>query len=176
MGYFKEDLVYIRGFAFDVDGVLSKSIQTLDENGVPMRTTNIKDGYALVQAVKMGYPVAIITGGRSEAVRKRFAALGVQDIFIGANDKVAALNEWMSKYHLEKEQVLFIGDDIPDYDVMKLVGLPICPQDAAPEIKAVSKHISSYKGGEGIVRDMIEQVLKVQEKWTVSKDTPWSSF
>ncbi|QZT38161.1 HAD hydrolase family protein [Halosquirtibacter xylanolyticus] len=176
MGYFKEDLVHIKGFAFDVDGVLSKSIQTLDENGTPMRTTNIKDGYAIVQAVKMGYPVAIITGGRSEAVRKRFEALGVQDIFIGANDKVAALDQWMSKHELTNQQVLFIGDDIPDYDVMKRVGLPVCPKDAAPEIKAISRHISNYLGGEGIVRDMIEQVLKVQEKWVISKDTPWSSF
>lgn len=176
MGYFKEDLVNIKGFAFDVDGVLSKTVQTLDANGVPMRTTNIKDGYAIVQAVKMGYPIAIITGGKSQTVENRYAALGVKDIYIGANDKVAALKEWAEKHNLKKEQILFIGDDIPDYDAMKSVGLPVCPKDAAAEIKAISRHISSYNGGEGIVRDMIEQVLKVQEKWTISKETPWSSY
>ena len=159
------DLTKIRAIIFDVDGVLSAETITLAANGDPMRTANIKDGYALQLAVKKGLIVAIITGGKTEAIRVRYEGLGLKDVFLGCSIKVKEYNHLMEKYNLCPEEVMYMGDDIPDYEVMSLCGCPVCPADAAPEIKAVSIYISHRNGGYGCGRDVIEQVLKAQGKW-----------
>lgn len=162
---FKQALTHVKAFAFDVDGVLSKSCIPLDNNGLPNRMINIKDGYALQLAIKLGYPIAIITGGNSEAVRIRFQSLGLTDIFLGSAIKTTDFKKFAKKHNLTTQDVLYMGDDIPDYHTMLLSGLPVCPQDAVAEIKAISSYVSHREGGEGCVRDVIEQVLKAQDKW-----------
>lgn len=159
------DLTRIKALFFDVDGVLSAETILLHPNGEPMRTVNIKDGYALQLAVKCGLHVAIITGGKTEAVRERYKGLGVQDICLGAAVKTKEYHELMQKYDLKPEEVLYMGDDIPDYEVMQRCGCPCAPVDAAPEIKALAVYISHLKGGYGCGRDVIEQVLKAQGLW-----------
>jgi len=155
----------ITTFIFDVDGVLTDGTVTVFPDGQLIRTMNIKDGYALKTAVEMGYNVCIISGGTNEAVKSRLKALGITDIYLGAHNKITQLNDYLRKHTIELDQVLYMGDDIPDYPVMKLVGLAACPKDAVPEIQNVSRYISQKKGGNGCVRDVIEQVLKVQDKW-----------
>lgn len=167
------DLRKIKALLFDVDGVLSADCVPLHPNGEPMRMVNIKDGFALQLAVKRGLIVGIITGGKTNAVKLRFEALGVKHIYMASSHKVADFNDLLSKADLQMEEILYMGDDIPDYPVMKLVGLPCCPSDAAPEIKAVSKYISSKRGGEGCGRDVIEQVLKAQGKWMSDEAFGW---
>lgn len=159
------DLKKINGFAFDVDGVLSPSTIPLGEDGMPMRMVNIKDGYALQLAVKRGYRIAIITGGKSEAVRIRFAALGIKDIFMGVSDKLPVLESWMTGAGLESGQVAYMGDDIPDLPCLRHVGLPCAPFDAAWEAKQSSVYISKFTGGYGCVRDLVEQTLKANGHW-----------
>lgn len=162
---YKEYLNDITTFIFDVDGVLTDGTVTVTTDGEMLRKFNIKDGYALKTAVDAGYNVCIISGGSNEGVRKRLQHLGVKDIYLGAHNKIEQLNDYFSKNNIADNQTLYMGDDIPDYPVMKLVALPCCPQDAVPEIKAISKYISHKKGGEGAARDVIEQVMKVQDKW-----------
>ena len=159
------DLGLIKGFAFDVDGVLSAETIPLHPNGEPCRTVNIKDGYAIQLAVRKGFEIAIITGGRTEAVRKRFESLGVQHIYLGASIKTKSFEDWVRATGLQRDEILYMGDDIPDYEVMRRCGCPCAPADAAPEIKAVALYISHLKGGYGCGRDVIEQVLKVQGHW-----------
>jgi len=154
---------------FDVDGVLSTSTITMDNDGQPIRTMNIKDGYAVQLAVKMGLVVGIITGGRTEQVRHRYESLGVKHIYIASSYKMHDLEDFLQKTGLTVDQMLYMGDDIPDYEVMQKVGLPVCPADAAPEIKAISKYISPYTGGNGCVRDVIEQIMKAQGLWMSDK-------
>lgn len=163
------DLSKIKGLAFDVDGVLSSSSVSLHPNGEPMRRVNIKDGYALQLAVKHGYHVAIITGGNTKSVRLRFEGLGIPDVYMGTAVKLPILNEWMKKYNLKPEEVMFMGDDIPDYEAMKSVGLPVAPADAASDILGIAKYISPYNGGEGCGRDIIEQVMRAQGEWLADK-------
>ncbi len=165
MKNFKEHLVDIKAFVFDVDGVLSTTSIPIYPDGEPMRMANMKDGYILQLAVKLGYPIAIITGGRSAAVRIRFEALGIQDIYLGSSVKTVDFENFLQKYKLKASDVLYMGDDIPDLPVMKQVGVAACPSDAVQEVKAVSMYISNAKGGEGCVRDVLEQVLKAQDKW-----------
>jgi 3-deoxy-D-manno-octulosonate 8-phosphate phosphatase (KDO 8-P phosphatase) len=167
---YKEYLQHITTFVFDVDGVLTDGIIIVTTEGEMLRTMSIKDGYALKTAVELGYNVCIISGGSNEGVRKRLRALGVTDIHLGVQHKTDTLDEYMDVYGIKPEQVLYMGDDIPDLYVMQKVGVPTCPQDAAPEIKAISKYISHKKGGKGCVRDVIEQVLRVQEKWNTNPD------
>lgn len=162
------DLKKIRGLAFDVDGVLSTNIVRLSEDSQPLRTANIKDGYAMQLAVKMGLQLAIITGGNSEAVRRRYEALGVQHIFLGAGVKMVTYKKWLDDCQLSPEQVIYMGDDIPDYEVMKHCGLACCPADAASEIRDISTYVSPVAGGYGCVRDVLEQVLRAQGKWMSS--------
>jgi 3-deoxy-D-manno-octulosonate 8-phosphate phosphatase (KDO 8-P phosphatase) len=159
------DLKKIKALVFDVDGVLSRETMPVALTGEPMRTANIKDGYAIQLAAKCGLHVAIITGARNEAVKVRYKGLGVNDIYIGASVKKECLEELMLMYELSAEEILYMGDDIPDYEVMQICGLPVCPCDAAVEIKQLSKYISPVRGGEGCVRDVIEQVLRAQGKW-----------
>lgn len=163
------DLKKIRAIAFDVDGVLSCSTVPLHPDGDPMRSINIKDGYALQLAVKLGLHVAIITGGRTEAVRKRYEGLGIADIYLGCAVKIKTYDEWRAKYGLDNEEILYMGDDIPDYEVMRACGCACCPSDAANEIKAISCYISPVGGGQGCGRDVIEQVLKAQGKWVMNE-------
>ncbi|MFV0270400.1 MAG: KdsC family phosphatase [Macellibacteroides fermentans] len=167
------DLRKIRGFIFDVDGVLSKDIIPLHPNGDPMRTVNIKDGYALQLAVKKGYQVAIITGGYTDSVKMRFERLGVKYIYMRSSIKMKDYTDFMNRTGLKPEEVLYAGDDIPDYEVMKLVGLPVAPADAASEIKDISLYISSKNGGEGIARDVIEQTMKTQGTWLTGEAFGW---
>lgn len=155
----------IQAFIFDVDGVLTDGSVTVFENGELVRKMNIKDGYALKTAVDMGYHVCVISGGSNEGVRKRLKGLGITDIYLGIHDKIEKYYEIMDMYELKPEQVVYMGDDIPDYPVMQLVGLPCAPVDAAPEIKMLAKYVSPKKGGEGCARDILEQVMRVQGKW-----------
>jgi len=171
MSNFKEDLMKVKAFAFDVDGVLSAQIIPMHPSGEPMRTANIKDGFAVQLAVKLGYPIAIITGGNTKAVRIRYENLGVKSIYMGASEKMTHFNDWLEKNDLKAEEVLYMGDDLPDYPVMKRVGIPVCPSDAVEEIKSLCKYISDRKGGEGCVRDVMEQVLRAHGKWAL--DYKW---
>ena len=162
---YKEIMPQITTFILDVDGVLTNGIVTIFPDGEMVRNMNIKDGYALKTAVLAGYNICIISGGTNEAVRKRFEGLGITDVYLGAHNKLEQFKEYTNLHNLKPENILYMGDDIPDYPVMKEVGLPCCPKDAAPEIQNISKYISQKKGGNGCVRDVIEQVLKVQGKW-----------
>lgn len=163
------DLNKIKAFAFDVDGVLSPSTIPMHISGEPLRMVNIKDGYAIQLAVKMGFPIAIITGGNTEAVRKRFEGLGVKDIFLGASAKLPIYESWLKKYQLYDDEVLYMGDDIPDIEIMRRVGLAVAPRDAAVDILEIAHYISTFDGGMGCVREVIEQVLRAQNKWMSDK-------
>jgi 3-deoxy-D-manno-octulosonate 8-phosphate phosphatase (KDO 8-P phosphatase) len=173
MSNLKEDLRRVKAFAFDVDGVLSHQTMSLHPTGEPMRTINIRDGYAIQLAVKKGYPIAVITGGNTDAVRKRFEGLGVRDIYQESHDKSGNFKDFITKYQLAPSSILFMGDDLPDYEVMKQVGFPACPADAVVEIKQIAKYISHYNGGEGCVRDVIEQVLRLHNKWLDNDAFQW---
>lgn len=159
------DLRLIKAIIFDVDGVLSAETITLSADGEPLRTVNIKDGYAIQLAVKMGLRVVILTGGRTEAVRLRYERLGVEDIYMGCAVKIRAYDEFLEKYKLTDAEVMYMGDDVPDFEIMRRVGCPVCPQDACPDIKDVSLYVSPYRGGYGCGRDVIEQTLRTQDKW-----------
>lgn len=167
---YKEYLSKIRTFIFDVDGVLTNGMLTIMPNGELIRNMNVKDGYALKSALNAGFRVCIISGGTNEGVRIRLHALGVKDVYLGAHHKRVPFDELVLKYNLKSEEIVYMGDDIPDVPVMKLVGMPACPQDAVPETKAVATYISHLKGGEGCVRDIIEQVLRVQGVWNKNFD------
>ena len=162
---FKENLNKIKAFVFDVDGVLSATTVPLHPSGEPMRMVNIKDGYAMQYAVKKGYILAIITGGKTEAVRKRFVGLGIKDVYMSSAVKIKDFKNFLEKNNLSADEVMYMGDDIPDYEVMKACGFPCCPADAASEIKEISCYVSDKKAGEGCGRDVIEQVMKAQGKW-----------
>lgn len=163
---YKQLLPNITTIILDVDGVLTNGYVTIMPNGELVRTMNIKDGYALKTAVDMGYRVCVISGGTNEGVRTRLANLGIEDIYLGAHQKIEQWNLLKKKYNLDASEVLYMGDDIPDLPVLMEVGLPCCPNDAAPEIQQISKYISYKKGGEGCVRDVLEQIMRVQGKWT----------
>lgn len=169
----KENLSKVKAFAFDVDGVFSESNILLHPSGQLMRTMNIRDGYAVQFTVKKGYPVAIITGGDTESVKMRFEKLRIQDIYMKSNNKLTDFHHFIERYQLSPDEVLYMGDDLPDYEVMSIVGFPACPSDAAQEIKSISKYISDKKGGFGCVRDVVEQVLRVQGKWMDSEAFTW---
>ena len=159
------DLNRVKAFIFDVDGVLSKNVISMNEQGEPMRTINIKDGYALHLAAKQGYTLAIITGADTEAVKLRFERLGVQHIYLKSSIKTVDYEDFLKKTGLNEDEIVYVGDDIPDYEVMQRVGLPIAPADAAPEIKEVAKYISPINGGEGVGREIVEQVMRRQGTW-----------
>lgn len=165
MANFKEKLQHIKAFVFDVDGVFTDGKLYLFPETDFVRSVNIRDGFAVQAAIKAGFPIAIITGGKSEAVKKRFQKLGVTDIYMQVMDKVEAFNDFYYKYDINPADILYMGDDIPDYYVMTKVGLPTCPANAAEEIKTISEYISFVDGGNGCVRDVIEQVMKLQGKW-----------
>ncbi|KJD34285.1 3-deoxy-D-manno-octulosonate 8-phosphate phosphatase [Tamlana nanhaiensis] len=162
---YKEYLEQITTFIFDVDGVLTNGMVLVTADGDLLRSMNVKDGYAIKTALNQGFNFCIITGGTNQGVKKRLSELGITDIYLNAHNKIDQLNDYLKKNNIKAENVLYMGDDMPDIPVMQVVGLPCCPQDAVPEVKSVSKYISHKKGGKGAARDVIEQVLKVQGKW-----------
>lgn len=173
MSNFKEDLVNIKAFVFDIDGVLSLQTINLNSFGVPNRTVNLRDGYALQLAVKKGYHVGVISGSNSKEYSKRLKLLGISDVYLNSRTKLEHYLNFLKKYGLNKSEVLFMGDDIPDFEVMKQTGVPVCPSDADSEIKQICSYISDRKGGEGCVRDIIEQVLRLHNKWMDSDAFTW---
>ena len=162
--YYKKQLQSIQAMIFDVDGVFSNSFVVAD-SGKLNRIMNAKDGYAIKSAVEQGYLIAIITGGNSQAVKERFQLLGITDIYLSQTNKIDAFTDFYLKYNISPEKILYMGDDMPDFEVMTKVGLATCPADAVSEIKKISNYISDKKGGEGCVRDIVEQVMKIQKKW-----------
>ena len=167
------DLTKIKAFVFDVDGVLSPVSIAMHPSGEPMRTVNVRDGYAMQLAAKKGYMLGIITGGESAAIRMRFESLGFNYIYTRAKNKIIEFRHFIQETGLDLSEICYAGDDIPDYEIMKIVGLPACPADAATEIKEISRYISRAKGGMGVARDIIEQVMKVQGKWMQDDAFGW---
>ena len=163
----------ITTFIFDFDGVMTDGTVFCDFEGHPLRATNVKDGYAIQLASKLGYHVAVISGAVCPSTIVRMNSLGVTDVFTGIPDKVLKLKEYMQEKGLKTDEIVFMGDDIPDINVMQQVGLPACPSDAVPEVKAISKFISENPGGKGAVRDLIERVLKIQDKWMTAEAYAW---
>ena len=170
MTNFRKGLSNIKAFVFDVDGVLGMDKVWLHPNGEMLRTMNIKDGYAMQLAIRMGYKIAIISGGISESVKNRFIKLGIEDIFMNSQNKLEDYNSFKKKYALSDNEIVFMGDDLPDYEVMLQAGMPTSPSSASEEIKAISKYISDKAGGEGAVRDIIQQVMRLQGKWNLKSE------
>ncbi|MDD3459298.1 MAG: HAD hydrolase family protein [Weeksellaceae bacterium] len=162
---YKQKLRHITTLIFDVDGVLTDGNLILTADGEMLRTMNTKDGYAIQLAIKKGLRIAVITGGRDKMVEKRLRYLGVTDIYLNSRDKNEAYEDLLHSYNLKTEEILFMGDDIPDLEVMQKVGLACCPNDAVGDIRMICEYISHADGGRGCVRDIIEQTLKVQGKW-----------
>jgi len=163
----------ITTFIFDFDGVMTDGTVFCDFEGHPLRATNVKDGYAIQLASKLGYHVAVISGAVCPSTIVRMNSLGMTDVFTGIPDKVLKLKEYMQEKGLKPDEIVFMGDDIPDIIVMQQVGLPACPADAVPEVKAISKFVSEKAGGKGAVRDLIERVLKIQGKWMTAEAYAW---
>ncbi len=173
MTNFKEDLARVKAFVFDIDGVLSLQTINLNAFGIPNRTVNLRDGYALQLAIKKGYHIGIITGSNSKDYQKRLKMLGIKDVYLNSRSKMEHFNDFIKKHCLNSSEVLFMGDDIPDFEVMKHAGVAVCPSDADSEIKQISSYISDKKGGEGCVRDVIEQVLRLHNKWMDAEAFRW---
>lgn len=173
MSNYKALLTNVNTFIFDYDGVMTDGKLMLQHDGQPLRTANVKDGYSLQLAVRLGYKVVIISGGISKSVENRFEALKVKDVFLGVSNKNEVFEKFISDNNIKPENIVYMGDDIPDFKVMKKVGVPVCPADAVEEIKDISVYISDKDGGHGCVRDIIEQVLKVQGKWMTDEAFMW---
>jgi len=165
MENYKHKLNHIKAFVFDVDGVLTNGQLLINEQGDLLRSMNVKDGYALKNALNEGYKICIISGGNNPGVEKRLSNLGIHMIFMNIKDKMKCLNEFIEQENLQLKQVAFMGDDLPDYEVMQKSGLAVAPQDAVPEIKKIAHYVSHLKGGDACVRDLIKQVLSVQGNW-----------
>lgn len=168
MENFKEKLNKIKTLLFDIDGVITNGQILVFENGEIVRNMNSKDSYAIQLAAKKGYRIGVISGGKSEPLKKMLMSLGVQDVFLLQSDKLECYKDYVAAYDLKEEEILYMGDDLPDYDVMNRVGVAVCPNDAAHEIKSICIYISNRKGGETCVRDVIEQVMRCQGTWEIS--------
>lgn len=162
------DLSRIKGVVFDIDGVLSPCVVPLGADGNPCRMANIKDGYALQLAVRKGLRMAIISGAAGAGLTERFYNLGITDVYLKAGMKKQLFMEWMEHNGLTVEEVAYVGDDIPDRECMEMAGLAVAPADAAPDILAIAGYISPCKGGFGVARDLLEEILRSQEKWPVT--------
>ena len=162
---YKSLLPQIKTFIFDVDGVLTDGKVLVTTQGEMYRAVDTKDGYAIKCALMEGYKIVIISGGINEGIRERFKALGIYDVYLGAHHKMDAYQDLMDNYALNPEEILYVGDDVPDIPVMEKVGLSCCPADAVSDVKAMVDYVSHKKGGQGCVREIIEQVLRVQGKW-----------
>lgn len=165
MSNYKEKLQSISTMIFDFDGVLTDGKVLVINENEQLRSANVKDGYALQYAVKCGYRICVISGGKSVSMSQRLASLGIKDVFLGVDKKIEVFRKYVNDNNLEKSEILYMGDDIPDYEIMNNVGVACCPSDAAIEIKSISDYISDLKGGEGCVRDIIEQVMRLHNKW-----------
>jgi 3-deoxy-D-manno-octulosonate 8-phosphate phosphatase (KDO 8-P phosphatase) len=165
MSFFKDNLKEIKAILLDVDGVLSSDTSPIDKHGDPMRTANVKDGFAIRQALVGGIVIGVITGGGQKRVRKRHMKLGITHFYENIKDKTLCLEDFVLKTGIPKKEILYMGDDLVDHAVMLQVGIAACPSDAVPEIKLISRYISDHKGGDGCVRDVIEQVMRAQGKW-----------
>jgi 3-deoxy-D-manno-octulosonate 8-phosphate phosphatase (KDO 8-P phosphatase) len=170
---YKTKLAGIKALAFDVDGVLTDGTVHILPGQEPVRTFHSKDGYALQVAARQGLQLAIITGGKSETVKERLKALGVQDVWLGARHKIEAYEEWLARYGLRDDEVLYMGDDLPDTEVLQRAGLSCCPHDSAPEIRALVDYVSPIDGGKDCVREVIEQVLRAQGRWNLEEFRNW---
>ncbi len=169
-----KDLSGIRAVLFDVDGVLSHQTIAIDPQGEPIRTTNVRDGYAIANAKKQGLTLGIITGGRGERTKHRYASLGIEYIYMWANIKLPYLHEFCEETGIALEEIVYCGDDIPDIPVMEVVGVAVAPADAAPEVKAIADYICSAEGGDGVAREILEEVLKAKGLWmTDDKSFGW---
>ena len=162
---YKQLLKKINTIILDVDGVLTNGSVLIASNGDQLRTMYVKDGYAMQLAARKGYRIVIISGGKSDVIEARFNYLGIKDVFLSVNNKIECFNKYVQQHQLDFSEILFMGDDIPDYEVMKEVAVACCPSDAVEEIKLICHYISPFAGGKGCVRDIIEQVMKVQGKW-----------
>lgn len=170
MGNFKEDILNVEAMIFDVDGVLTDGGIIPTRDGDFIRKYNAKDGYAIAYAIKMGYKICIITGGRGENLHYRLKMLHIEDIYLDCSNKMAALEEYCQKYGLKRENLIYMGDDIPDLECMQAVGIPVCPADSAMEVIEASRYVSEFDGGRGCVRDIIEQVLRARGDWAKNSD------
>ena len=170
---YKNKLSQITTFIFDVDGVLTDGSVILESSGEMVRTMHTKDGYALQHAVKKGYHIVIISGGSSVMVKKRLEGLGVEHIYLGKNHKLPVLNEHLQKHNISLSQVIYMGDDIPDLPCLKVVGISSCPKDASVEVREVCEYISHINGGKGCVRDVLEQTMRIQNKWMDDDAYSW---
>lgn len=170
MSKISQDLTRFKAAIFDIDGVLSHQTVNMDPAGRPVRTTNVRDGYALAQCAKLGFTIGIITGGKGDQIELRYEPLGVKHMYLWANDKLPCLHDFCDKTGIQPHEIIYCGDDIPDLPVMRKVGLAVCPADAAPEVKEIADYISPVIGGEGVARDILEQLLKAQGKWNNSSE------
>ena len=164
---FKEKLIKIKNFVFDIDGVFTDGSIIVDNEGNELRVFNTRDGIAVKLALDNGYNICVISGGKNEGVRKRLSRLGVKDIFLGAENKVEIFTNYLNKNNHNLNETMFMGDDLPDIDIIKIVGLSCCPNDAASELREITDYISIKKGGAGCVRDIIKQILKIQGNWNI---------
>ena len=165
MGNFKEDIARVEAFVFDVDGVMTDGGIIPTPDGDFIRRYYAKDGYAIAYAIREGYKICVISGGRGEMLRRRLEMLGVERMYLNCMDKIAAIKEFIADNNLNAENVIYMGDDIPDLECMQIVGIPVCPADACMEVIEASRYVSEYDGGKGAVRDIVEQVLRAQDKW-----------
>jgi 3-deoxy-D-manno-octulosonate 8-phosphate phosphatase (KDO 8-P phosphatase) len=165
---FKTRLKKITTLMFDVDGVLTDGKVYFLDNGVPVRNLNNKDGYAIQLAAKKGYRLVVITGGSSEIIREALLRIGFHHVYLRQHDKLSCYKDYLAENDLNDENVLYMGDDLPDYEVMKRVGVAACPSDSAPEILEICSYVSQKKGGEGCARDVIEQVMRVRGDWEIA--------
>ena len=170
---YKKKLSQITTFIFDVDGVLTDGSVILESSGEMVRTMHTKDGYALQHAVKKGFHIVIISGGNSVMVKKRLEGLGIEHIYLGKDHKLPVLNEHLQKHNISINQVLYMGDDIPDLPCLKVVGVSSCPNDASVEVREVCDYISHINGGKGCVRDVLEQTMRIQNKWMDDDAYSW---
>ena len=162
---YKENLIDIKAFIFDVDGVLTDGKLLISESGELLRSMNVKDGFAMKFAIDSGYKIGIISGGTNEAVRSRLENLGIEEIHLKSHDKIIHFENFVKKFGFKAKNILVMGDDIPDIPIIKAAGIGTCPQDAVPEVKSACQYVSKNEGGKGAVRDVIEQVMKIQNKW-----------
>ena len=167
---YKTLLNNVRAFVFDVDGVMTNGKVMITSEGEMYREMDTRDGFALKYALLKGFKIGIISGGTNEGVRKRLELLGVNKVYLGINEKVIAFDDFVSTFNINPDQVLYMGDDVPDVPVMEKVGVSTCPQDALPDVKRVVDYVSHKKGGDGCVREIVEQVMRVQDKWVFSND------
>lgn len=170
MGNFKEDIAHVEAFVFDVDGVMTDGGIIPTADGDFIRRYNAKDGYALAYAVKRGYKICVITGGRGKLLERRLQMLGINRYYTDCMDKITTMRNYFAEEGIDPAHVIYMGDDIPDLDCMRRVGVPVCPADACSEVIEASRYVSEYNGGHGAVRDIIEQTLRAQDQWCKSSE------